>query len=70
MCEGATARIFADPSEASNGKKTEPPDWSNLRFDESPPFSNIVDVNVNCEMFNYITNFVFLVNYRFIKITC
>ena len=45
--------IFADPTEARKGKKTEASDWSILLFDEPPPFSNILDVNMNGEMFNY-----------------
>ena len=31
--------IFADPTEASNGKEIEASDWSNLHFDEPPPKS-------------------------------
>ena len=44
--------IFAVPTETSKRKKTEASDWPNLRFDEPPCFSNIVDVNMNGEMFN------------------
>ena len=61
------ACIFADPTEVSNEKKTEASDWSNLHLDEPCPFSNIVDVNINAEMFNYMTEFAFLVNYGFQK---
>ena len=62
-------RIFTDTTEASNGKKTKASDWSNLRFHELPPFSNTVDVNMNSEMINNMTECVFLVNYRFREIT-
>ena len=53
------------PIPLKQGKKSEAYDWSNLRFDEPPPFSNIVDVNMNGEMFNYMAEIVFLVNYGF-----
>ena len=39
----------------SNGKKKEASDCSNFHFDKSPPFLNIIDVNMNGEMFNNVT---------------
>ena len=44
--------------------------WLFERFAEPSLFSNIVDVNMSGEMFNYMTEFIFLVNYGFQTIIC
>ena len=59
--------IFANLTEASNGKEIKASNWSNLHFDEPPAFSNITDANMVGEMFSCMRESVLLVNFDFKK---